>query len=288
MLGKVLGDVWRSLTQGRAAGYYRMAQTAADAGERERAIEYAERALEADPEHHEARLLLASAHLEGRSYDAVLADIHRHLKPRSYIEIGVATGKSLTLVRPETRALGVDPEPAIQFPITASTRLFRETSDAFFAGRDVRAELGGLPVELAFIDGLHHFDQALRDFIHLERLSAPGATILMHDCLPLDRASAQRERRSGFWSGDVWRLIVLLKKHRPELRIHVVAAPPTGLAVIRGLDPSSGVLSARLDALIAEYLRLDYDYLREDRAGKLNIVANDWSGIREVLDEKLG
>jgi hypothetical protein len=200
------------------------------------------------------------------------------------VEIGVATGKSLTLVRPETRALGVDPDPAIQYALSPNTRVFKETSDAFFAGHDVRAELGGLEVELAFIDGLHCFDYALRDFINLERLCGRGATILVHDCFPLDRVSAQRERKSGFWSGDVWRLVVLLKKHRPDLRIHTIAAPPTGLVVIRGLDPSSRALADNLERLIEEFLRLDYAYLREGREEKLNLIANDWARVRELLD----
>jgi hypothetical protein len=260
------------------------ARAAATAGDRQGAVDYAEQALQLAPDALEARQLLADLYLHGRSYDAVLADIHGHLRPRTYIEIGVATGKSLRLARPETVVLGVDPDPAIQDPLPANARLYRETSDHFFSGRDVRAELGGLPVELAFIDGLHQFDHALRDFMNLERLSSPAGTILVHDCVPLDRVSAQRERASGAWSGDVWRLIVLLKNARPDLRIHTIATPPAGLAMIRGLDPSSRLLSGRCEGLIEEYLRLDYAYLGADRAEKLNIVPNDWELIRRLLD----
>jgi hypothetical protein len=38
----------------------------------------------------------------------------------------------------------------------------------------VRALLGGLPVELGFIDGMHLFEFALRDFMNLERLCTPA------------------------------------------------------------------------------------------------------------------
>jgi hypothetical protein len=292
MLGRVLSGVFQSLFHRRPAPpdpaaaleLVRSAQSAAATGNAGLAIELAERAIERDPTCHDARLVLAGIYLQGREYDQVIADIHAHLKPRTYMEIGVAAGKSLRLARPGTRALGVDPDPDIQYPLSPDTRVFRETSDQFFASHDVRAELGGLPLELAFIDGLHWFDNALRDFINLERHSAPGATILVHDCFPIDRVSAQRERRSGFWSGDVWRLVVLLKKHRPDLRIHTIATPPTGLAVIRGLDPSSQLLSGRAERLIEEYLGLDYGYLDGDRAGKLNAIPNDWDAIRRVLD----
>ena len=282
MLARVISDIWRSFSDSDPV---RTARTALTAGDRERAVKYAEQALERDPECHDARLLLAGLYLQGRPYDDVLADIHAHLKPRTYVEIGIATGKSLKLVRPETLALGVDPDPALQFELSPNTRVFRETSDDFFARHDVRSELGSLPVDLAFIDGLHYFDQALRDFINLERLCDRASTILVHDCFPLDRASAQRERKSGFWSGDVWRLVVLLKEHRPDLRLHTIAAPPTGLVVIRGLDPSSRRLSETLETLVDEYMQLDYGYLANDRAAKLNVVANDWDGIRSLLDE---
>jgi hypothetical protein len=260
------------------------ARAAATAGDVQRAIDCAEQVLQLQPDALEARLLLAGLYFHGRSYDEVLGDIHRHLRPRTYVEIGVATGKSLRLVQPDTLALGVDPDPAIQFALPANVRVFRETSDRFFADRDVRSELGGLPVDLAFIDGLHQFDAALRDFANLERLSDRRGTILLHDCFPLDRVSSQRERASGVWSGDVWRLVVLLKKYRPDLRIHTIATPPTGLAVVRGLDPDSRFLKDNLDRLTAEFLELDYAYLGTDRAAKLNVIPNDWSEIARVLD----
>jgi len=294
MLGRVVAGIWQSLVGHRedpaelpdgAAGLIRAAQAALAAGNRDLAIECAERALDRYADCRDARLLLAVLYLHGRSYDEVIADIHRHLKPRSYIEIGVATGKSLALVRAETRALGVDPDPAIQFALSPNTRVFKETSDDFFAKHDVREELDGLPLDLAFIDGLHWFDYALRDFINLERLCGPGATILVHDCFPLDRVSAQRESKSEFWSGDGWRLVVLLKKYRPDLRIHTIAAPPTGLVLIRGLDPSSRFLADNLDRLVEEFMKLDYGYLLEDRAAKLNRVPNDWDGIRRLIGD---
>jgi hypothetical protein len=117
----------------------------------------------------------------------VLKRIHELLKPRTYIEIGVATGDSIRLAAPETLAIGINPAAEIAFSLPGNVRIFRETSDAFFERADAQAQLGGRPLDLAFIDGMHHFEFALRDFMHLERLSARGATILIHDCFPHDR-----------------------------------------------------------------------------------------------------
>jgi tetratricopeptide (TPR) repeat protein len=254
------------------------------AGERDGALRYCEEALALNPELDKAHELLAGMFLHGEDYLRVLGRMHEYLEPRTYIEIGVEEGPSIALVRPGTLALGVDPEPKIAFPLPRNVRVFAQTSDDFFARRDVRAELGGRPLELAFIDGMHQFEYALRDFMNLERLCLPGSTILVHDCFPHDRRTAQRERETAFWSGDIWRLVLLLKKYRRDLSIHTIAAPPTGLLVIRKLDPSSDFIAGNLEDLCEEFMRLDYGILNKDRAGKLNLFPNDWNRIRALLD----
>jgi hypothetical protein len=252
-------------------------------GDTDAAVRHAERALELDGGLDSARDLLGAMFLHGEPYLGVLNRIHQSLRPRTYLEIGVARGDSLTLVRPETRAIGVDPEPQLGTALPPNVRVFSETSDEFFARHDVRAELGGLPVDLAFIDGLHHFDFALRDFMNVERCSAPESTIVLDDCFPRDRRTAGRTRTTTFWSGDVWKVVVLLKKYRPELSIHTVAAPPTGVCIVRGLDPASRFIAQNFERLRDEYMALDYAYLEKDRAGKLNLFPNDWERIRPLV-----
>jgi hypothetical protein len=269
---------------GSNAGYFGAAALAAHrAGNIDAAVRYGERALELDHELTAAHDLLASLFLHGELYSRVLERIHRHLKPRTYVEIGVERGESLRLVSPQTRALGVDPQPVLAYRLPHNVRVFSETSDEFFARRDVRAELGGLPIDLAFIDGMHHFEYALRDFMNLERWCTPQSTIVLDDCFPHDRRTAQRERVTTFWSGDVWKLVVLLKKYRPALAIHTIAAPPTGVCMVRNLDPSSRFLADNLERLTAEFMALDYSFLEKDRAGKLNLLPNDWEKIRPLL-----
>jgi hypothetical protein len=201
------------------------------------------------------------------------------------VEIGVFQGESLRLAKPPTQAIGVDPAPQLAFPPAANHRVFAETSDAFFAGHDLRAEFGDLPVDLGFIDGMHHFEFALRDFANLERSCTRESTLLIHDCYPLDRETARRDGSPPFWSGDIWRLIVLLRKHRPDLAVHTIGTPPTGLALVRNLDPDSRFLTENHDRLCQEFLALDYAYLDDDKARKLNLVANDWAKIRPLLGE---
>jgi predicted O-methyltransferase YrrM len=271
------------LAKSNAVYFGAAALAAYQSGDREAAVGYAERALELDYELDSARDLLGAMFLHGGDYLDVLARIHRHLQPRTYVEIGVALGWSLKLVLPKTRVVAVDPEPKLTYALPPNVRLFTETSDEFFARRDVRAELGGLPIDLAFIDGMHHFDFALRDFMNVERLCTADSTVVLDDCFPRDRQTAERERRSASWSGDIWKLVVLLKKYRPDLTIHTIAAPPTGVCVLRGLDPSSRVIADNLERLSSEFMALDYAFLEKDRAGKLNLFPNDWTKIQPLL-----
>jgi hypothetical protein len=95
--------------------------------------------------------------------------------------------------------------------------------------------------------------------------------------------TAGRERRTTFWSGDIWRLILLLRKYRPELSVNVIATAPTGLGVVRGLDPTSRVLPKGLEEIVREFLALDYSVLDTDKAGMLALYPNDWEKIKALL-----
>lgn len=248
-------------------------------GDRRLALEYCERGRRIAPDSTMIFAQLAHIRLGGESYIRVLARILDYVKPRTYLEIGVFRGDSLRFAKAPTLAIGIDPKPELTVPLAANHRVFEETSDAFFAGHDLRAEFGGLPVDVAFIDGMHNFEFALRDFANIERHCTRNSIVLIHDCYPLDRESADRAPRPVNWSGDIWRLIVLLKKYRPDLSISTVGTPPTGLGIVRNLDPDSGVLFEQHDRLCEEFLALDFSYLDEDMPGKLNLFPNDWGKI---------
>jgi hypothetical protein len=219
----------------------------------------------------------------GADHYEVLARIHDLLKPRTYVEIGIRKGLSFALAKTATASVGIDPAPELEMGTPPGARIFRMTSDAFFAQHDLAGELGGGVVDLAFIDGMHLFEFALRDFANLEKFCAPSSTILVHDCYPLDRATSTRERATQIWSGDVWKLIPCLKKYRPDLHISTVDVPHTGLGIIRGLDPKSTALASRLDQLNAEFIPLDYGVMDAAKAQQLNRLENNWHEIKAAL-----
>jgi len=252
-------------------------------GDRDGAWRACEAALLVQPDCLPAHQTMARIALPGPYYTEILAAVHAQLKPRTYLEIGVASGKTIVLAAPGTRAVGVDPAPKIGHPLGPNVRIVAATSDDFFARSDLAALFGDPRIDLAFIDGMHHFEFALRDFVAIERLAGPGSTVLLHDCYPLDRRTAERVRSTVFWSGDCWRLVLALKKYRPDLAVSVIATAPTGLAVVRNLDPASRVLAERMDEVVAELLAVDYGVLDAGKPGMLNLVANDPARISELL-----
>jgi hypothetical protein len=210
--------------------------------------------------------------------------IHRHLLPRTYVEIGVSTGRSMALALPGTRCVGVDPDPKPSFPFVGHTRIVSLTSDEFFLRGDLDELLGHLPLDLAFIDGMHHFEFALRDFINLERAAHRSTTVLIHDCLPVDEVTAARDRTTDFWSGDIWRLIVLLKEWRPDLAVAVADSGPTGVGIIGHLDPDSTVLADHYEEIVDHFLAMPYEALDDgSKATMLNQVPGTWPAIAARL-----
>jgi hypothetical protein len=231
-----------------------------------------------------AQAALAGLVLPGPHYREVLARLHALLRPETYLEIGVETGATLALAGACRVAVGVDPDPgALEVRLPACARTYAMTSDAFFATETRESAFGGRPVELTFIDGMHWFEHALRDFAGAERLSAKGGTIVLHDCLPVTEVAARRERLSTFWVGDTWKALECLLDSRPDLRIRVVPAWPSGLVVVQNLDPASTVLAEGMDALVARYREREYGHLQGRWPARYGVVSNDEAGLREAL-----
>lgn len=168
----------------------------------------------------------------------LLAKIHNTINPENYLEIGVQTGKSLALAN--CKAIGVDPMPLISVKLGDNVQVVSTTSDHFFYGEANR--LIDNPLDFVFIDGMHLFEYALRDFINVEKLSSQHTLVVIDDIYPGHPAQAERIRRTRAWTGDVWKLLEVIKQYRPDLQLLTLDAYPTGLLLITGLNSSNTIL----------------------------------------------
>jgi hypothetical protein len=195
---------------------------------------------------------------DGRDIHEVLTSLHTHLRPVRYLEIGTWTGGSLALA--SCASLAIDPHFSLatdvvtQKPICA---LCQMTSDDFFRNHDPTQILGG-PIDFAFLDGLHLFEALLRDFINTEKFCRRNSVVALHDCIPPLLAWAPRTPPpNDAWTGDVWKVPLILRKYRPELKIYPLNSPPSGLILITNLDPASSVLSSGNYDMVEEFRDLD-------------------------------
>ena len=184
---------------------------------------------------------------------SLIQEIINKGKFSTYLEIGSQSGKSFLPIKCKYK-FAVDPvfdipiEKKIKWlfknPLNIRNRYFEETSDDFFLTRwSIMDKLNGIDVIL--IDGLHTFKASLTDvFNSLKYLNHEGV-IILHDCLPPNKASAtpamskneaakiESEGWTGEWCGDVWKSIVYLRKHHSDILESYVIDTDYGLGVVR-------------------------------------------------------
>jgi len=175
-----------------------------------------------------------------------LEDLHQRLAPRYYAEIGVEYGASLKLAA--CPALGIDPAPQLSHQPASHHSLCLATSDDYFFLWEGRPKVG--PIDLSYIDGMHQIEFALKDFMYLERASHAGTVAIVDDIYPAHPVQGERIRRSRYWTGDIWKIIPILRQWRPELVLAAVDTVPTGSLLVAGLDPSNDVLWDNFDTIV--------------------------------------
>lgn len=179
-----------------------------------------------------------------------LQGLHDVVQPETYFEVGIDLGQSLTLSR--CRSVAVDPGYRIFRELNCDLRTYRLTSDDFFALQDPMEHLGGTPVHLSFIDGMHLAEFALRDFMNTEKHMSPGGVIVLDDMLPRNSLEASRIRYTRAWTGDVFKVHDILRRYRPDLTLVPVNTEITGSYMVVGLDPTNTVLDEKYEEFRGE------------------------------------
>lgn len=160
------------------------------------------------------------------------------IKAKNYLEIGVAEGENFKKISCDYK-IGIEPVPSPgNFENNQDKiKYFFTTSDIFFANHDIKKILTN-GIDVAFIDGLHEYNQVVRDVNNCLKYLNNGGFIVLHDCNPADSATATPRylynkiwnwkkticlipKWEGPWSGDVWKAIIELRQ-REDLNIFVL------------------------------------------------------------------
>lgn len=115
------------------------------------------------------------------------------VEAKDYLEIGCSTNDCFDQINVKNKT-GVDPDRG---------GTHRMTSDQYFEQHPTTK------FDVIFIDGLHHYQQVMRDFDNSVLRLRPDGIILFHDMLPAkwEQAVVPRKKypNTPAWNGDVWR-----------------------------------------------------------------------------------
>lgn len=191
------------------------------------------------------------------------------MKGENYLEIGVKNGPNFLPIKVHNNGIkiGVDPnfkiskkqilKSLINNKYNINPQYYETTSDEFF-----KLNIKTKYFDCIFIDGLHTYEQSLKDVKNsLDRISEKGV-IVLHDCFP-----PSYEYSHPQWSGDVYKTIIWLKTFRPDLEVFVLDCD-FGVGIVRKRQTKSNSSLNLTEEIIAT---IGYDQLVENKALYLDI-----------------
>ena len=123
----------------------------------------------------------------------------------------------------------------------------------------------------------------------VERFSSWSTVIVFDDMLPRSVEEAARDRVTGQWAGDVYKVAAVLREHRPDLTVLTVDTEPTGVMVVLGADPTNRVLHDRYPAIEAAITTPDPQVVPADVLARHGSLAPDrlvaspaWAALRSA------
>lgn len=188
---------------------------------------------------------------------------------QAYLEIGCRDDECFSRIGAKHK-VGVDPN---------SGGTVRASSDYFFQHNNDK-------FDLVFIDGLHLYEQVLRDIRNALEVLNPGGVIVLHDCLPLTSEAQYRRQCTRYWNGDVWKAIVEIRTW--EDIDTATCLIDHGLGIIRP-RPNTDILAPPVTPfpdLPFEFLTADYQRLLRTMDYQASLIfatsesCNDFTRVR--------
>lgn len=197
-----------------------------------------------------------------------------------YLEIGIAEGNTLVNVNVPNK-VGVDPNPRYKamdkkrIEEIHQIEIHEIESDHFFF-------YNTRYFDVVFVDGLHIYEQAIKDILNSLNFLNHNGFVVVHDILPKDEKSASRDRSTFEWNGDVWKVVYDIYKNYPDIG-YFVSESDAGLGVMWKKNGSNFYLPKWND----DIRDLSYRFFEENGKFFLNRVKPDVESIKIRLSKSL-
>lgn len=200
-------------------------------------------------------------------------------KARNYLEIGVATGDCFFRIKCKKK-MAVDPRFLFGLtdklkwirwnPCNIFSEYYSVPSDGFFT--KYSSMLASRVLDIVFVDGLHTYNQSLRDIENSLRFLCDDGVIIVDDCNPPNELAScpSKPKMDVPWCGDVWKSIAYLRSTRSDLRTFVLDCA-YGLGIIVKA-PEEHVLSYTP----VEIEKMSYEDFAANRDMILNLKEKDY------------
>jgi len=185
-------------------------------------------------------------------------------KTYSYLEIGVASGTTLQCIS-ATEKVGVDPLPLFNtVKLPKATSFYEMTSDDYFSSLEAEKKF-----DFIFLDGLHEFDQLLKDFINSLKHINPGGWILIDDVVPSDSISALPNIETSYlargvgmnegypWHGDCYKILPVIFENFSNLETFLIIYPDNPQLLVR-INQDFTNINLDTNSLKKQYTNIDY------------------------------
>lgn len=224
--------------------------------------------------------------------EQILQHIIDKIRARTYLEIGVQRGKNFFKIS-APRKVAVDPQfvfgytrKLLNIRQILQHHFFQMTSDEFFNKHAPRI-FNNETLDIAFIDGLHTYEQSLRDFQNCLKYLSPKGIVVLHDCNPTSPESAmyahspEQMRRvypdaKAAWTGDVWKTIVHIRSLYAQFEVCVIDCD-FGVGIVRKSHSERP-----LNFNSRQIQQLTYKDLENRREEFLNLKNKDY--LKSIID----
>ncbi len=177
-----------------------------------------------------------------------------------YLEIGVSTGETFFAVRADKK---VAVDPLFRFSLDEARRSngdseFHEvTSDRYFS--EIIDQ--GQKFDIIYLDGLHTFEQTLRDFTNSIHFLKTDGIIVIDDVIPNSYQAALPDQADAFvvkaftenpdnsWMGDTFKLVFFIRAFFPTYNIRTIADNHGQAVVWRGSRATADIFNLNIDDL---------------------------------------